>query len=363
MHADAGQRRRRRILLLFQRRRIKVPAAEMTVSVPEPEPPVSEDNEYLSLCQTDTRCSLVVEDESRQLLSEQALTNPVLTIGRSPENDVWLDEDWVRPRHLLVVWLPGGLFFTSMSSTAEIRGPGGPVKSGWWTPGTVLRIGAFHLRLNNSPKPSLSDDPLAVSPQLEAELPRLELQFTGSKMPKRPWPVTRMLTLIGRSSVCKIRLDHERILPVHALLVRTAGRLWLINLAEPDRTLVNDAPVCSTPLDVGDRVTFGDFGMEVQAAAEWPAVTPMIALSPEPAEERSTTNVEQLLQQFTAQQQKILEAQQRALQNLERLTKETSDPAQLKAALDEMRHSCETLGTDQARMQEELERNLRSPSE
>lgn len=358
MHADAGQRRRRRLLLLMPRRRTTWPPAD----VPQPSALISVDEKYLAACQADRRCSLVVEDRSRELLSEQALTGPVLTIGSNPENDVWLDDERVRPRHLLLIWLQGSVFFVTISGTADVLGPNGPAKSGWWHPGATLRLGAFRLRLNGAVKPATEDDPLSVSARWEAELPRLELQFAGTALPKRPWPVTRTLTLIGRSPVCKIRLDHEQILPVQAVLVRTPGRLWLINLADPSQTLVNGAPVSSTSLDLGDRLTIGDFRMEVQSDGEWAAARPTITFGSAPADKTPPANMENLLQQFTAQQQKILAAQQLALVNLERLAKETSDPAQLQAVLDQIRQTNETIGAEQAKMQVELARNLRPKS-
>jgi pSer/pThr/pTyr-binding forkhead associated (FHA) protein len=354
MHADAGHRRRRRLLLLMPRRGAVLSPADVPQLAP-----ISADDDYLAACQADPRCTLVVEDQSRQLLSEQALTGPILTIGRSPENDVWLDEERVRSRHLLLVWLQGSVFFVAISGTADVLGPNGPVKSGWWHPGLTFRVGAFRLRLNNAPQPATDDDPLAVSTRWETELPRLELQFAGAALPKRPWPVTRTLTLIGRSPVCKIRLDHERILPVQAALVRTPGRLWLINLAEPNQMLVNDAPVSSTSLDIGDRLTIGDFRMEVHSDGEWRPARPTITFGSAPVEAAPPANVEHLLQQFTAQQQKILAAQRQALENLERLAKETSDPAQLQAVLDQIRQAYETIGAGQTRMQEELARKLR----
>lgn len=350
MHEDAGRLRRRRMLLLFRhQRKAEGPALASAEEV------LSADEDYLNACGTDARYTVIVEDLARRVLRQQPIDGPVFQIGQGPQNDLWLKHERIQPRHLLLVRLPEGIYFIVLSPDAEVHSPKGALKSGWWTQGQVLRIGAFRLRLAGAKKQIAAGDPLAVSPHLERDLPHLELRFLGAATPRKAWPVTRTLTLIGRSPVCKIRLDHEEILPVEAVLVRTAGRLWLINLSESDRVLVNDAPILSASLEVGDRASFGEFQVELHATEEWPTSLPATTIIPAtPAAAPPPSRLDELVQECAAQHQKILAVQQQALENLEMLAAQAADPAQVKSLLEQIRKTNEVLGSEQARLQEKL---------
>lgn len=323
-------------------------------------PIISVDDDYVDACGPPTQFGICVEDLARQVLCEQPFAGTTFTIGGSAENHLWLKHDRILPRHLLLLRLPGGVFFFALSPEAEVRGPKGPMNAGWWAPGMILRLGAFRLRLTGSRKLPPNDDPLAISPALENELPRLELRFLGTT-PSRHCPITRPLTLIGRHAVCKIRLDHDGILPLQAALVRAAGRLWLVNLGEPEQVQVNDAQTQSAALDVGDKLRVGEFRVEVLAASEWPAAPPPPAVKPAPASAPDHANLEGVLRQLTAQHQRILETQQKTMQELERLARATSSPEEMKAALEQIRATYAALGQEQSRIQNDLKRNSPEP--
>lgn len=355
MHENAGQLRRRRMLLLFQHQRQLDGPALVTETA---DAPLSVDTDYLKWCGPETRYSIVVEDLARRVLRQQPLNGPVFQIGQGPENDLWLKHERIQPRHLLLVRFPEGIYFIALTPEAEVLGPKGAMKSGWWTQGLVLRIGTFRLKLTGAKKQNTAESPQAICPALEQELPHLELRFLGAATPRKAWQVTRTLTLIGRSTVCKVRLDHAGIMPVEAVLIRTATRLWLVNLGEAERVLVNDAPILSASLEVGDRVGLSEFQFEVQASEEWTAPASTAALPAVTSSSPPATRLDELVQECAQQHQKILAAQQQALENLELLASQASDPMQLKSMLDQIRQSNESLGAEQSRLQQKLQRNL-----
>lgn len=352
MHENAGRLRRRRMLLLFQHQR----PVEGPALVSAEASPLSADQEYLKSCGSEVRYAIVVEDLARRVLRQQPIDGPVFQIGQGPHNDLWLKHERIQSRHLLLVRLPEGIYFIALSPDTEVLGPKGGMKSGWWTQGLVLRVGSFRLRLIGARKQISAEDPLAISSSLEQELPRLELQFLGAA-PRKAWPVTRTLTLLGRSAVCKIRLDHEEILPVEAALIRTAGRLWLINLSDADRVLVNETPILSARLDVGDRAGIGEFRVEVQTAEEWPLVTQTTAKIPSLpiAFTEPSRPLDDLVEECAQQHRKILLAQQQALQNLELLAGQAENSSELKKLLEQIRQSNAALTSEQRRLREKLQ--------
>lgn len=362
MHDDAGHRRRRRILLLHIARSTSLPELPSPADVPAPAPELCVDDDYVASLGPGPVPVLLIEDTARRPLREQPISGPILRLGRGPDNDLRLNHERIQSRQLVLLRLPGGVFYIKASPEAEVLGPKEPVESGWYTSTLCLRTGPFRLRLNGVRKGAPNFDPLAVSPVLTAELPRLELKFLGSTVPNRPWMVTRPLTLIGRSPVCRIRLDHGRILPVQAAIVRHGGRCWLINFGAPEQVCCNDEPTASALLDVGDTIRLGDFRMEVHAAAEWPepAATPA---APPPTAAAPPADLEGLLRQFADQHQKILETQQAALDELSRLAGATTDPAELRGILEKIQASYAALGRGQSEMQARLQMQLKRPAE
>ena len=294
-----------------------------------------------------------VEDLARRVLRECPLDQPCFQIGRSPDNDLWLNHARVDLHHAVLFWISGAVYFSALSPTAELFGPEGQVTSGWWRPGQSLRIGPFRIGVKGLRIKPPDFDPRAVAAQLESELPRPELRFLGSAPANRPWPITRPLTLIGSSPLCKVRLDDERILPVQAALIRTRGRLWLADLSGEERTRVNGEPISLTALDVGDVLRLGEFIVEVQSASEWPSVR--IAAQSQPTANPDSTDLETLMQQLAAQHQQLMDAQRLALENLERLGDRPA-AAQIKEMLNQIRESYDVLSRDNALSPHQLKR-------
>lgn len=359
MHADAGQRRHRRVVLLMRSEPSQTsidplvalapePIAQpvQTESVPYPQVQIQRNVEYelFEACNGDPGVIIRVEDLARRVLHEQPMDRPWIVIGQGADNDLWLEHTRILPRHAAVMWLNGGLFFMTLSPQAELFGPQGPMTSGWWPSNLSLRLGAFRLRIVGQRKAPPQFAPLSASRVLEAEHPHLELQIVGKTPASNPpWPITRPVTLIGRSSLCKIRLDHPRISPVQAALIRTAGRLWLINLAISDSALVNGKPFGTAQLDVGDQIQCADYRFEIQNAGEWTSTAfengrdgsdTAISVVDDQAESASTN---ELIHRLNQQQQQLLELQGRTKRTLEQVGEKVTGPDPLRALQDLIR--------------------------
>src|SRR5262249_37793211 len=125
MADDGGRGRRRRMLLLGQHYHQPAPALYEAGAPETAEAAVPVDGEYLALCGASSRAVLCVEDASGKVLREQPLHRPFWRIGRGPDNDLRLNHDRIEAQHLLLAWLPGGLYYVALSKEAELKGPDG----------------------------------------------------------------------------------------------------------------------------------------------------------------------------------------------------------------------------------------------
>jgi hypothetical protein len=94
-------------------------------------------------------------------------------------------------------------------------------------------------------------------------MPPLSLEFPGmSKRP--PWRVSRVLTLFGRASGCRLRLASQAVSRVHGSLVYTPEGLGAIDLLGRGGIFVNGQPVRWAWIEDGDWLEVGPFRFRVR---------------------------------------------------------------------------------------------------
>ena len=166
------------------------------------------------------------------------------------------------PCHAYLQWIDGRLFCCSLGSSDAQS----PVVSSWVGRKPVT-LGPLRISVPDmEPLPDGAPDPQSRSASLAAELPQVQLKFDGVDQRDNLWPADRFVSLIGRGSQCKLRLDHPEIPTVLACLIRTPASCWLINLSRHEALRVNGHPVLLESLDLGDALQLGAFHAEVSAA-------------------------------------------------------------------------------------------------
>ena len=219
-------------------------------------------------CQGRLGTQLLVELPGAAHPERLELDQPFLLIGRDPDCHLRLDHPGVGSRRVYLQWVAGHLFCTDLDSEAEPRPVRRKPKANPWVERQPLQIGPCRLTIvgeESATTPAFN--PLDRSPQLANEFPQVRLKFDGVEQSDNQWPVDRPLTLIGRSSQCKLRLNHPDMPIVQASLLRTPAGCWLIDLAGQGTTLVNGHPVRFASLDIGDALQLGPFRVTVTAAA------------------------------------------------------------------------------------------------
>ena len=191
-----------------------------------------------------------------------SMNRPYLLIGSSPTCDVRLDHDDVKPHHTLLHWVNGQIFCCDLipRSGADQR----QQTNGNWFDREPIRVGPFSLTLENHEHPiKIDESPLDRSSQLAEEFPQLAFQFVGVEQNENLWSVNRTLTMIGRGSQCKLRLNHPSMPNVQACLLRTRHCCWIIDIEGIGTTGVNGRAVSVAPIDIGDILQIGPFQIEV----------------------------------------------------------------------------------------------------
>ena len=123
-----------------------------------------------------------------------------------------------------------------------------------------MRIGSVTLRIVSGNRDG--DDQPGPGPNTHRyatrqPLPGVMIEGVGPKGKPSRWSVDRVLTLVGRSPLCKLRLSALDDPLFACALMRTPRGLWLVDLGEGRRVAVNGAICRETRLEDGDLVRIG----------------------------------------------------------------------------------------------------------
>lgn len=194
------------------------------------------------------------------------MDRPQLMIGSDPACDVVLTDVAIRHHHCLLQWLDGHIFCCVIASRPSHSATRNSESSGCWLAESAISIGPYQLSIVGSIPVTVPDySALDRLPELSTEYPRLGFQFQSVDREDNVWAVDRPITLVGRSSQCRLRLNHKSVSLVHACLVRTAKACWMVDMAGDGTTLVNERAIRVSRIDVGDRIRIGSFQIEVTA--------------------------------------------------------------------------------------------------
>jgi pSer/pThr/pTyr-binding forkhead associated (FHA) protein len=214
-------------------------------------------------CRAKTSVQLRVEHPGTTAMTV-TMNRPFLLIGRDPACDLRLDHEDIKPRHCILQWIDGHLFCGDVGPRTTLFPGRRSQDYDRWVAHEPIQIGPYQLSLVDDDIATPPDFcPLDRSPRLATEYPQLGLQFQGVEQSDNLWPVNRILTMIGRGSQCKLRLNHSSMAHVQACLLRTQQGCWLIDLMTNGTTGVNGRPIAIAPIDVGDILELGPFRIEV----------------------------------------------------------------------------------------------------
>jgi anti-anti-sigma factor len=190
---------------------------------------------------------------------------PYVVIGRGEGSDILLTDHQVSYRHAYFQIIEGRVFCVDLASRNGVLWPDGPRKYGWVVPDTPIRIGPYALRVVGDEardlalQESLGDlNPLERYRGQAGPMPKVDLEFRFDSGGQPTWSVNRLLTLAGRSPLCKLRSENPLISAVHCALLLTRSGLWAVDLLGRGGTKVDGEDIRAVPLESGAELTIGN---------------------------------------------------------------------------------------------------------
>jgi anti-anti-sigma factor len=195
---------------------------------------------------------------------------PYAVVGRGEGCDVLLPNSRVSFRHAYFQVVEGRLFCVDLASRNGVIWPDGPRKYGWVAPDEPIQIGPYIVRLvgdverDASLRESLADlNPLERYRGQAGTMPKVDLEFRDHSANQPTWSVNRLLTLIGRSPVCKLRFDVPAVSAVHCALLLTRSGLWGIDLLGRGGMQVDGETYRLYPLESGNEISIVNYRIAV----------------------------------------------------------------------------------------------------
>ena len=246
------------------------------------------------------------------------LARPAVLVGSSPDADVVISEPGVGVRHAYFQVVEGRVFAVDLESRLGLKWNGVPRLSGWVADDRPVQVGSSTLRALGAARGGdvAGPGPTSSRYRSRADLPGLVLEVRGPDGSPRRFALNRVLTLIGRSDRCQLRIPDRDVSRFVCSLVRTPNGVWLVDLLSTRGVALNGVRRRRVRLDDGDAVRFGAWSFRVfygdadpgvpavRAAGTTPAVvasraTPRPAkILPRPLDRHDEAAPEALLERF-----------------------------------------------------------------
>jgi len=214
--------------------------------------------------------ALDVEGPGEGEVVSRTFKRPFALIGRDPNADLVLDHALVSGRHAYLQVIAGRVYCVDLGSRSGVDWEKGPSRSGWVDRTWGIRIGPYRIRAGAGMGAPNLEDPLAARSFSESgsDWPALSLEFPQNAG-RPPWRVSRVLTLVGRSSFCRLGLAHADVSKIHCSVLRTPQGAWVIDCFGRGGTRVNGELVRWADLEDGDEIGVGPFLLRARHGSSW----------------------------------------------------------------------------------------------
>ncbi|HEV8000446.1 MAG TPA: FHA domain-containing protein [Planctomycetaceae bacterium] len=234
------------------------------------------------------------EPEPTQL----AINGPIALIGREESCACRLNHPNISRRHAYLQAIFGRIFCVDLGSRTGTHWGDSARKSGWLDPGSPIRIGPYQIQMIDSiglgqPSTPFPDNFSPLDPyggQL-GTLPRVELEILNGSVPTAEMTITRLITLVGSSPRCKLRLQHPSVAKVDCSLLWLADGLWIVDLSGRGHSRLRGKILRCARLENEQTLRLGRFHLRVHyLSGAMPSAPPQGAIGlPIPVTSRGTS--------------------------------------------------------------------------
>jgi hypothetical protein len=247
------------------------------VNQPSPE-------EFFQACGARGPLVLEIERQGHSEAVRHTLSLPFALIGRDERADLRLEDKRVSNRHAYLQVVAGRLWYVDLGSRAGTHGQSDQ-PAALLCPGQHLSIDPFVVRLAEG---ELSADgtadlvnPLTSDSYDPSALPRVGLDFLEGTAKQPLWMLDRVLTLVGGSALCKVRLHSPTVSRTHCALLHTTNGLWVVDLLSREGIHVNGTAVRWARLQDSDELRIGQFLVCVRVLGRPKGATLPVPFAPE----------------------------------------------------------------------------------
>lgn len=199
---------------------------------------------------------------------------PSVLVGRNPDIDLSLSHPRVGKRHAYLQMIEGRLYAIDLDSRDGLRWSGVPRRSGWIDQRRPMQLGPTTIRVVEGDRaedeePAAGPGPLSRRFASRHHLPGAMLEIRGAEGEPSRWPMDRVLTLVGSSPACKVRLLEPGTSRYACGLVRTLKGVWMVDLLSSRGVTVNGVACRQARLEDGDVLQVG--GQSIRLTYDGPA--------------------------------------------------------------------------------------------
>ncbi len=202
---------------------------------------------------------IIVESAESRSRKEHLFNESFVLVGRHQRADLRLNSPEIGNRQLYLQVIGDRLFGVHLSTRMPTLWGRSAQPYGWINAGTILRVGQIKLGFPDLVDTAKTDPKANLNPMAGGSWPghpvTLELQRGRSR--NQSASIDRVLTLVGNSPVCKVRLNSSRVSSIHCCLVRTVEGLWIVDLVSREGVRVNGTSVRARLLAEADNLEIG----------------------------------------------------------------------------------------------------------
>jgi pSer/pThr/pTyr-binding forkhead associated (FHA) protein len=216
---------------------------------------------------------LRIAREGEPAARRYAFSQPFVFLGSHPANDLCVRDAAINARHVYLQVMQGSLFCLDIRSGAGVPWGAQGQPYGWLAPGYCLHTGPYRLWPAESDEvtsPPISLDPLREEMPPDPSRPCFVLEVLQGARRDRLVRGTHLLTLIGRSTGCALRLDHPSVSRFHCGVLNTPNGPWVLDLLSREGTLVNGQRHRWARLEDGDELRIGTFSLRLRFESSAP---------------------------------------------------------------------------------------------